>query len=218
MRVKAAAFLAISGLLVLTGCAAPSAEPVPLPQAPPPFAAQDRTDYNKQQVALFLAHDPGWKAWLNAMSASEQANDALVDASRLNTSTTAIIYAITRAQDAYRVATSFDLAPFTVTSGCRNILSETTGSVQLGDGLTVRYGFIAMKTIRFENGTSCVASVGFIDEVDSSRDLLIAATDPNLPIEWDQSFSHYLVWRQPYWKLSRGTTLSIPELVDLIEK
>jgi hypothetical protein len=48
--------------------------------------------------------------------------------------------------------------------------------------------------------------------------LLIAATDPNLPIEWDQSFSHYLVWRQPYWKLSRGTTLSIPELVDLIEK
>ena len=219
MKTQAARVLAGLGLVVLASCTdIPLCEPGPSPLVLPPLAAQDRTDYNNQQVALFASHDPGWQAWLNAMAVSEGANNAVVDASRSNTSVTSIIQAITNAQDAYRVATSFDLTPFTVTSRCRNLYSETNGHVQLVDGLTIRYGFVATEMTHFENGLLCVVSVGVIDEVDSSRGLPIATVDLSLPINWSESFSRYLVWHQPYRKLSTDTNLSLPDLVDLIEK
>jgi hypothetical protein len=178
----------------------------------------DRSAYNNQQVALFISRDQGWQAWLNAILLSDRANNALVDASRYNTPVMEIIEDITAAQDAYRVATSFNLPPFTVTSSCQNLYPEVNGYVQLSNGLTVRYGFLLTQTSHFDNGSSCVISTGFIDEIDSSRGMPVATVDRNMPIDWGQSFSRYLTWRQPYWKISTGTTLSLPDLVGLIEK
>jgi hypothetical protein len=217
MRAQAATALAGIGLFGLAGCAAPIGEPSPVP-VPPSWAEQDRTAYNNQQVALFVGHDPGWRAWLNAIASSEQANNALVDASRANTPVMDIIEAITKAQDAYRVATSFNLPPFTVNSSCLNLYPEVDGAAQLSNGLTVRYGFIATETRHFDNASSCLISVGVIDEIDSSRGLPVATIDHDMPINWGDSFSRYLTWRQPYWKISTGTTLSVSDLVRLIEK
>jgi hypothetical protein len=105
-----------------------------------------------------------------------------------------------------------------VTSSCQNLYPEVNGYVQLSNGLTVRYGFLLTQTSHFDNGSSCVISTGFIDEIDSSRGMPVATVDRNMPIDWGQSFSRYLTWRQPYWKISTGTTLSLPDLVGLIEK
>jgi hypothetical protein len=218
MTAKAANALAGLGLLVLAGCAAPYGAVSEAPPVPPLWAELDRTAYNNQQVALFVSRDAGWQAWLRAIYASEAANNALVDASRYNTPVTDIIEGITAAQDAYRVATSFNLTPFTVTSGCRNLHSETSGFVQLSNGMTVHYGYLLNSTRYFDNGSSCLVSTGLIDEVDSSRGSPIAIADSGTAIDWSASFSRYLVWRQPYWKIATGTTLSVPDLVELIEK
>jgi hypothetical protein len=165
-----------------------------------------------------VSHDPGWQAWLNAFQSADRANDALVGASRWNTPVIGIIQAITAAQDAYRLATSFSLPPFTVTSGCQDLPEETRGYVRAADGLTIRYGFFRRRTSEFENGSSCAVSVGFVDEVDSSGGLPMAAVVRGKRIDWDGSFSRYLLWRQPFWQIATGTTLSFPDLVDLIEK
>jgi hypothetical protein len=217
MRAQAATVLTSVGLLGLTSCAAQIVQPSQ-PPAPPPWAEQDRTAYNNQQVTLFVSHDSGWQAWLNAIASSEQANNALVDASRANTPVMDIIAAITRAQDAYRVATSFNLLPFTVRSSCLNLDPEVNGATRLSDGLTVRYGFLLTDKNQFSNGSSCVVSVGVIDEIDSSRGLPVATLDRDATIDWGDSFSRYLDWRQPYWKISTGTTLSVSDLVRLIEQ
>jgi hypothetical protein len=198
MRAQAATVLASMGLFGLASCAAPIGEPGSSP-APPSWAEQDRTAYNNQQVALFVSHDP-------------------VDASRANTPVMDIIEAITRAQDAYRVATSFNLLPFTVRSSCLNISPEINGAAQLSNGLTVRYGFVATETRYFDNASSCLISVGVIDEIDSSRGMPVASVDRKTAIDWSDSFSRYLIWRQPYWKVSTGTTLSVSDLVRLIEQ
>jgi hypothetical protein len=218
MKAQATTVFAGLGLLVLAGCTAPHDEAGQSPPVPPPWAEQDRSAYNNQQVALFVSRDPGWQAWLNAILLSERANNALVDASRYNTPVMEIIEEITAAQDAYRVATSFNLPPFTVTSSCQNLYPETNGYVQLSNGLTVRYGFLMTETSHFDNGSSCVISIGLIDEIDSSRGMPVATADRSMSIDWGQSFSRYLTWRQPYWKISTGTTLSLPDLVGLIEK
>jgi hypothetical protein len=208
------------GMLLLPGCAVGPDGPALLtsPAAPPAWALHDRFAYNNQQVALFVSRDPGWQAWLNAFQSAERANNALVQASRYNTPVIEIIQAITAAQGAYRLATSFNLPPFTVTSSCRDLPGETSGYVQAANGLILRYRFFAHRTGDFENGSSCAVSVGFIDEVDSSGGLPIAAVDRGKPIDWNRSFSHYLLWRQPFWQIVTGTTLSLPDLVDLIEK
>jgi hypothetical protein len=220
MGVRAATALFGLGMLLLPGCADGLNGPGPPPPAPAPpaWALQDRSTYNNQQVALFVSRDPGWQAWLNAFQSAERANNALVQASRYNTPTMEIIQAITAAQDAYRLATSFDLPPFTVTSSCRDLPEETTGYVQTANGLILRYGVFTHGTSHFANGSACVVSVGFIDEVDSSGGLPIAAVDRGQSISWDGSFSRYLPWRQPFWRIATGTTLSLPDLVDLIEK
>ena len=179
---------------------------------------QDHSKYNNQQIGLFLTRDPGWQAWLDAILMSQRANDALVDASRVNTPVGEIIEAISDAQGAYRSATSFNLPPFTVTSSCRDRYSETNGWTQLSDGLKARYSFLTTDVAHFDNGSSCVVSVGIVDEIDSSRGLPIATADPQQPINFEKSFSRYLVWRQPYWTISTGTTLSVPDLVDQIER
>jgi hypothetical protein len=216
MKSCATTLLACLGLLMLAGCTTAQLDKAyPMP---PSSAEQDHTAYNNQQVAWFVSRDPGWQAWLGAIQSSDRANNALVDASRYNTPVVDIIQAITAAQDAYKVATSFNLPPFTVTSSCRNLGPETTGSVRLSDGLTVRYSLLIEKTTHFENGSSCVVSVGFIDEVDSSRGLPVVTADRAIPIDWTVSFSQYLAWRQPFWKISTGTTLSLSDLVGLIEK
>jgi hypothetical protein len=217
MEAQAKTVLAGLGLLVLAGCVSVPGEGR-RPPVPPLWAEQDRTAYNSQQVALFVTRDPGWQAWLNAVLLSEWANNALVDASRYNTPVMHIIRGITAAQDAYRVATSFYLPPFTVTSSCRNLYSETNGHVQLSDGLTLNYGFLAAKTMYFENGSSCLVSYGVVDEIDSSRGLPVATADRRRAIDWGKSFSHYLTWHQPYWRISTGTTLSLSDMVGLIEK
>jgi hypothetical protein len=217
MKAQATNVCAALGLLGVAGCTVPLGEGSPAP-VPPSWAEQDHTAYNNQQVALFVSHNPGWQAWLGAIAASDRANNALVDASRANTPVLGIIQGIINAQDAYRSATSFDLPAFTVRSSCRNLLSETSGSVLLSNGLTVRYSFIVTETSHFDNGSSCVSSVGFIDEIDSSRGLPVATVDHGTSFDWTESFSRYLVWRQPYWKISTGTTLSLPDLVDLIEQ
>ena len=216
MRTRAAAVTAGLGLLGLSGCMRLGDAGQPTP-TPPLFAEQDRTAYNNQQIALFVSEDPGWKAWLNAMLASQQATDALVDASRYNTPVWTIIQAIIAAQDAYRVATSFSLPAFTVTSSCLRLPSEVSGAARLSNGLTVRYDLLTEQTTRFDNGSYCTASVGFIDGVNSSRGLPIAAAIPGTQIDWGTSFSHYLVWRQPFWKISTGATLSLSDLVGMIE-
>ncbi len=218
MKVHAATALTGLGLLVFVGCTAPRGAVGPAPPLPPPWAELDRAAYNNQQVALFVTHDAGWQAWLNAIRASEAANDALVDASRYNTPVIDIIQAITAAQDAYKVATSFNLTPFTVTSSCRDLYPETSGYIHLSDGLTVRYGYLQNETSHFDNGSSCLIAIGFINEIDSSRGLPVVTADHTMPIDWGESFSRYLVWRQPYWKLSTGTTLSLSDMVGLIEK
>jgi hypothetical protein len=216
MNAKAATVLAGLGSFILAGCTA-SVEEANQP-VPPPWAELDRTAYNNQQVGLFVSRDPGWQAWLNAILLSDRANNALVDASRYNTPVIDIIQDVIAAQDAYRAAHSFNLSAFTVTSSCKNVNSETNGSVQLSNGLTVRYGFFLTQTKVFENGSSCVISTGLVDEIDSSRGLPVATANLNAPIEWDQSFSHYLAWHQPFLKLSTGTTLSLSDMVTLIEK
>ena len=218
MFIRAATLLAGLGLLGLSGCCVSIGERGQPPPMPPLWAEQNRTAYNNQQVALFVSRDPGWQAWLNAILASQRANDALVDASRYNTSTWDIIQSVIAAQDAYRVATSFNLPPFTVTSSCLNLGPEINGAVQLGDGLIVRYGFFSTTTNDFDNGSSCVISIGLIDEIDSSRGQPVATADRSRPIDWNASFSRYLTWRQPYWKISTGTTLSLSDLVRMIEK
>ena len=218
MKAQAIAIVAGAGLALVAGCtSAPGHENLP-PPVPPAWAEQDRTAYNNQQVALFVSRDPGWQAWLNAMLMSQHADDALVDASRLNTPVLNIIKAITIAQDSYRVATSFNLPPFTLTSGCGDLYPETTGAVQLPYGLIVRYGFLMSISAQFGNGSSCLTSIGFIDEVDSSRGLAISTADRNQPFDWTGSFSRYLVWSQPFWRLSTGTTLSQSDMVGLIER
>jgi hypothetical protein len=217
MEAQATTIFAGLGLLVLASCTAvPGRAGQPL--VPPLWAEQDRTTYNNQQIALFVSSDPGWQAWLNAILLSEWANNALVDASRYNTPVMDIIRRITAAQDGYRVATSFNLPPFTVTSGCRNLYSETTGHVQLSDGLALHYGFLAVRTIYFENGSYCRVSYGIVDEIDSSRGLPVATADRGRAIDWGESFSRYLTWHQPYWRISTGTTLSLSDMVGLIEK
>jgi hypothetical protein len=216
MKAQAATAFGL-GLLGLAGCVAPIGA-AGEPPMPPPWAEQDHTEYNNQQVALFISRDPGWQAWLNAIASSQQADDALVGASRYNTPMWDIIRTITKAQDNYRIATSFNLPPFTVRSSCMNLYPESNGSVQLSDGLTIRYGFFGAQKNRFDNGSSCLISIGLIDEIDSSRGLPVARADPTTPIEWSESFSHYLTWRQPFWKISTGTTLSLSDLVGLIEK
>ena len=214
---KAEAAMVFAGLgWILAGCASPNCQPGQ-PASVPPSADGDLTARNSQQVALFLSRDPGWQAWLNAIFLSQQADDDLVDASRLNTPVWKIIDAITVAQGAYRRATSFDLKPFTVTSSCLNLYPEANGSVQLSDGLIARYGAFMTRTTYFENGTSCIVSVGLVDEIDSSRGLPVATASSSQPIDWGDSFSRYLVWHQPYWTISTGTKLSLPDMVDLIE-
>jgi len=105
-----------------------------------------------------------------------------------------------------------------VASSCRNLYSETNGHVQLSDGLTLRYGFLVAKTMHFDNGSSCLVSTGVIDEIDSSRGLPVATTDRSTTIDWGESFSRYLTWHQPYWRISTGMTLSLSDMVGLIEK
>jgi hypothetical protein len=217
MEARAKTMFSGLGLLVLSGCTAVPGEARP-PPIPPLWAEQDRTAYNSQQVALFVGRAPGWQAWLNAVLLSERANNALVDASRYNTPVMDIVRGITAAQDAYRAATSFYLPPFTVTSSCRNLYSETNGDARLSDGLTLHYGFLAAKTMYFENGSSCLVSYGVIDEIDSSRGLPVATADRSRAIDWGESFSRYLAWHQPYWRISTGTTLSLSDMVGLIEK
>ena len=217
MGAQAAVVMAGVMLLGSAGCTAPPCGPSQSPGLPA-SATQDKTAYNNQQVALFLDCDPGWHAWLNAIRASERANNALVDGSRYNTPVIEIIQSVIAAQDAYRVATSFSLPPFTVVSGCGNLYPETNGSVLTSNGLTVRYGFFTSQTQHFGDGSSCAVSIGFIDEVDSSRGMPIVTVDRHAVTNWDESFSHYLVWRQPYWTLSTGTTLSLPDMVGLIER
>jgi hypothetical protein len=218
MKAQAAIVFAGLQLLGLAGCVAPVDEASRPPPMPPPWAEQDRTAYNNQQVALFLERDPGWQAWLNAILSSAQASDALADTSRYNTPVWEIIREITDAQDAYRAATSYQLPPFTVTSSCGNRPPESNGSVRLSDGLTVHYGFLATERSRFDNGSSCVISIGVIDEIDAVRGLPVATVDRTAPIDWSDSFSRYLVWREPYWKISTGSTLSLSDLLGLIER
>jgi hypothetical protein len=218
MTAQSAKALAGLGVLSLAGCILPPGEAGQPSPTPPPWAEQDRATYNSQQVGLFVSKDPGWQAWLSAILASQRANDAIVDASRYNTPVWDIIRTITAAQDSYRVATSFNLPPFTVTSSCRNLPSETTGAVQLSIGLTVRYSFFTSRTIRFNNGSSCATSIGLISEIDTARGLPVAVADHTRRIDWGESFSRYLTWRQPYWRISTGTTLSLSDLVGLIER
>jgi hypothetical protein len=218
MKAHAAIVFAGFQVLWLAGCVAPLDEVSQPPPLPPLWAEQDRTTYNNQQVALFVERDPGWQAWLNAILSSTRASDALVDTSRYNLPVWDIIRKITDAQDAYRVATSYQLPPFTVMSSCRNRFAESNGAVQLSNGLTVRYAFLAFEKSRFDNGSSCVVSVGSIDEIDAGRGLPVATVDLTMPIDWNESFSRYLVWRQPYWKISTGSTLSLSDLLGLIEK
>jgi hypothetical protein len=218
MITQAAAVFAGLGLLGLASCTTPLGEASQPPPMPPAWAQQARTAYNNKQVLLFVSRDPGWQAWLNAIVASQRADDAVVGASRYDTPVWTIIQTITAAQDAYRLATSFYLPPFTVTSSCLNLYPEANGAVQLDNGLTVRYGFFQTKTTDFNNGSSCLASIGVVDEIDSSRGMPIAIADSSRAIDWSQSFSRYLTWHQPYWELSTGATLSLSDLLRLIEK
>ena len=215
---KAQAAIVMTGLgCLLAGCAPTICQPGQLTLVLPPTVLNDRTAYNNQQVALFLSHDPGWQAWLNAMFLSQQADDDLVDASRLNTPVWKIIDAISVAQGAYTRAKSFYLTPFTVTSSCLNLYPEASGSVQLNDGLVAQYSAFATKTTYFANGTSCLVSVGLVDEIDSSRGLPVATASSRRAIDWGYSFSRDLVWHQPFRTISTGTKLSLPDIVDLIE-
>jgi len=194
------------------GSAAGSQAPVP-----PPWAEQDLSQYNNQQVAGFVSTDPGWRAWLNAFQASDQANNAILDTSTFSTPTMRIVQAITLAQDAYRSATSFSLSPFTVTSSCRDLDSETNGSVRLADGLVVRYRALYSVTRMFDNAASCRQSVGFVSEVDSSRGLPIVTVDPPARTSGPQSVSAGLVWNTPFAQISKDNLLSLSDLVTLIE-
>ncbi len=218
MKARASALFSCLGLLMLAACASGSPVPAQPPPVPPPSAEEDRTAYNHGQVALFVSQDPGWQAWLNAMRWSSGANSLLVGVSRYNTPVSQIIQAVTAAQDAYRIATSFRLPAFTVTSSCLAISSETTGTAQLQDGLRVRYAFLLRARKTFENGSSCEIDTGLINEVDSSGGLPIAKVVPGQTIDWQESFSRYLVWSQPFWELSTGTTLSRSDLLGLIER
>ena len=215
MKAEATVVLAGVGWL-LAGCTSPVCQPGYVTMVPS-TADEDVTGRNNQQVALFLSRDPGWQAWLYAIFLSQQADDDLVDASRLNTPVWKIIDAISVAQGAYRMATSFALTPFTVTSSCLDRYPEVTGSVKLSNGLVARYSAFMNETTYFENGTSCRVSVGLVDEIDSSRGLPIATASGSQSIDWRDSFSRYLVWHQPYWTISTGTKLSLPDMVDLIE-
>jgi hypothetical protein len=184
---------------------------------PPASAEQDMSAYNNRQVGAFVSTDPGWRAWLNAFQASEQADNAILDTSTFNTPVVQLVQAVTVAQDAYRSATSFYLPPFSVTSSCRQGYAETNGLVRLSDGLLVRYSYQYSLDHRFENGSSCRMGVGSIDEVDSSRGLPIVTVKPPGERDSGRSPSALLVWNTPFAEISRNNTWSLPDLVELIE-
>jgi hypothetical protein len=221
MTWRAATALAAGGLLALAACSTTGWPGAPQPDAqapvPPTSAEQDLSQYNNQQVAGFVSADPGWRAWLNAFQASDQANNAILDTSTFTTPTMQIVQEIAAAQDAYRSATSFSLSPFMVTSSCHDLDSETNGSVRLADGLLVRYRTLYGFTRRFDNGASCRQSVGFVSEVDSSRGLPIVTLNAPAGTSGQQTVSADLVWNTPFSQISRDNLLSLPDLVTLIE-
>jgi hypothetical protein len=221
MTWRPATILAIGGLLGLTACSTSGwpggSQPDAQAPVPPPWAEQDLSPYNNQQVAGFVSADPGWRAWLNAFQTSDQANNAILDTSTFTTPTMQIVQSITAAQDAYRSATSFSLSPFMVTSSCRDLDSETNGSVRLADGLLVRYRALYGFKRMFENGASCRQSVGFVSEVDSSRGLPIVTINPPARTSGQPAVSADLVWNTPFSQISRDNLLSLSDLVTLIE-
>lgn len=206
-------------LAMLAACTAPASPPPP-PPAPPPSppstALVDRTAGNAQAVSNFLSADAGWQAWLLAIRASQAADDALVDASTDDVPIWRLNASLTFARDSYRRATSFYLVPVMLRSSCLNLPSETNGALRLPSGLIIRYRSLDTETHKFPNGSSCLRSLGFVSEVDSSRGMtIVAAADPEA-IDWQQNFARSLTWGRPFAQISRDNSYSVSGLIAII--
>lgn len=215
-RGRAAARLFSGALLLLAGCT----QPVAIRQEPlPPLAdLRDRTASNAQALSSFVATDAGWQAWLQAMVASQLADDALVDASTHDVPAWQLAAALTRAKDLYRRATSFYLVPVMMQSSCLNLASETNGAVRLPSGMLLRYRSYTSERHYFPNGSSCLRSTGFVSEVDSGRGMPIAVATNPADIDWQTNFARSLVWGRPFVQISQGDAYSVDELIALVSR
>jgi len=215
-RDRAIPWLALALTLCLAGCAQQVAiRQQPLPPLPD---LRDCTASNAEAVFAFLSADAGWQAWLQAMLASQAADDALVDASTQDVPAWQLDAALTRAKDRYRRATSFYLVPVMMQSSCLNLPSETNNSVRLSSGLLVRYRTYANEEHHFPNDSSCLRSTGFVSEVDSSRGMPIAvAADPR-EIDWQSNFARSLAWGKPFAQISRSDAYSVDELIAIVRR
>jgi hypothetical protein len=201
-------------LLLLGACTAP--KPLQQQALPAPLDQQDRSASNTNAVSAFVSADPGWQAWLMAILASQAANDALVDASTDDVPIWRLNAALTLARDSYRRATSFYLVPVMMRSSCLDLPSETNGVVQLASGLVIRYRSFATETHRFSNGSSCLRSMGYVSEVDSSRGMAIVAAPNPEAIDWQQNFALSLTWGRPFGQISRDNSYSVGALIAVI--
>lgn len=179
---------------------------------------QDRTASNAQAILAFVSGDPGWQAWLQAMAASQAADDALVDTSTQDLPAWQLDAALTVAKDRYRRATSFYLVPVMMRSSCLNLPSETNGAVRLTSGLVLRYRSYASAVHHFPNGSQCLRSTGFVSEVDSSRGIPIVTTPEAQAIDWQVNFAGSLAWGSPFAEISRDKGLSVGALMAIVRR
>ena len=188
-------------------------------QALPPLPdLQDRTESNAQAILAFVSADPGWQAWLQAMAASQAADDALVDTSTQDLPAWQLDAALTAAQDRYRRATSFYLVPVMMRSSCLNLPSETNGAVRLPSGLLLSYHSYTSAVHQFPNGSHCLRSTGFVSEVDSSRGIPIVTARAAQEINWQVNFAGNLAWSSPFAEISRDRSLSVGALMAIVQR
>jgi hypothetical protein len=183
---------------------------------PPAASLRDFTQPNRQGVLAYLTADPGWRAWLDAIAASDAAHSAMVDASTSNVPANILSDDLAFARDRYRRATSFILAPVEVRSGCLNLPSESAGAVSMPSGLVVRYSLLSSVPHGFANGSSCMEATGYVSEIDSVRGLPIVTTSPAGSIDWNRNFADALIWNQPFTLISQNGAYSVAGLLALI--
>lgn len=189
--------------------------------APPPLplsSLRDRSQSNAEALLAFVAADPGWRAWLQALSATAGAQSALAGQSMQDVQVAALSRTVSYARDSYRAATAFYLRPIMMRSSCLDLPEETNGAVTLPDGLLLRYRTLSTAWTRFPNGSDCREATGYVSEIDSPGGLAIATAAPPGRIVWSGNFALALGWNPPFRQIAQDENLGLPELTALANR
>jgi hypothetical protein len=211
------------GPLVLFTLLAACHQPLPAAggAAPPPLplsSLRERSQSNADALLAFVAADPGWRAWLSALSATATAQSALAGQSMQDVQAAALSREISYARDSYRAATSFYLRPIMMKSSCLDLPEETNGAVTLPDGLLLRYRTLSTAWQRFPDGSGCREATGYVNEIDSPGGIPIATAAAPGRIDWSGNFALALGWNPPFRQIAQDENLGLPALMALANR